>query len=196
MVVYERSDIINSVYALHQHSITKSAVFFLFLSDFTNAVCEHEKQTKWETAWWCKRERKEGNERLLACWALANKRVLSHYSHTAQCTGQSGDNECGVWCLAFLPSSCTSCLPTLLLCFPFLHPSCAAVFLTTSSTVCFHFCRFNYLLVCFASWFLVVTNVRAGKCLSFALVSSKLIGQLFTFTVHGLVCMNGKGRLF
>lgn len=74
------------------------------------------------------REKKKGNERLLSCWALANKRVLSHYSHTVQYTGQSGDNECGVWCLAFLPSSCTSCLPPLLL-FPFSPPLlCCSVF--------------------------------------------------------------------
>lgn len=75
----------------------------------------------------------------------------------------------------------------------FLHLSCASIL--TASTAMFHFCKFNYLLVRFALWFVVVTNVQARKCLSSALVSSKLIGQLFTFAVHGLVCINGKRTL-
>lgn len=54
----------------------------------------------------CLRERKErGNEKLLSCWALADECVLSHYAHTVQYAGQSGDNECSVWYLAFLPPS-------------------------------------------------------------------------------------------
>lgn len=63
----------------------------------------------------CLRERKErGNEKRLSCWALADECVLSHYSHTAQYAGQSGDNECSVWNLAFLPPSCLSGLLSLL----------------------------------------------------------------------------------
>lgn len=45
----------------------------------------------------CLRESKErGNEKHLSCWALADECVFSHYSHTAQYAGQSGDNECSV----------------------------------------------------------------------------------------------------
>lgn len=84
-----------------------------------------------------------------------------------------------------------------------LHCCCLSLFYNPLVLQCFwlhlqqccHFCRFNYLRVCFTAWLVVVTNVQARKRLSFALVSSKLIGQLFTFAIHGLVCMNVKGRL-
>lgn len=57
----------------------------------------------------CLRERKErGNEKRLFCWASADECVLSHYSHTVQYAGQSGDNECSVWYLAFFPPPCSS----------------------------------------------------------------------------------------
>lgn len=139
----------------------------------------------------------KGNERLLSCWALANKRVLFHYSRPAQYTGQSGDNECGVWCLAFLPSSCTSCLPTLLFCFAFLHPSCTAVFFfLLHRQQCFYFCRCNCPPVCFAPWFVVVQMYKLGNVFHSALFISELIGQLFTFTVNAWFVWMKRGDSF
>lgn len=99
------------------------------------------------------RERKErGNERRLSCWALVNKCVLSHYSHTAQYAGQSGNNECSVWCLAFL-SLLLVCSALSVVSFLFLHPctlQCCCFFAVTrkcrllcvqlsSNLLCIHF---------------------------------------------------------
>lgn len=95
----------------------------------------------------CLRERKErGNEKRLSCWVLADECVLSHYSHTAQYAGQSGDNECSVWYLAFLPPSLPPRLVCSLCCVLSLSsPLYTAEFSTVSNI--FAFSGFNYLAI-------------------------------------------------
>lgn len=119
----------------------------------------------------CLRERKErGNEKRLSCWALADECVLSHYSHTAQYAGQSGDNECSVWYLAFLPPPLLvwSALSVVSL---FLHPYTPQNFL--HYLVYLAFSRFNYLAI---SSFPVhvgqFKGVRQWRCQIFLSLSS------------------------
>lgn len=154
-----------------------------------------KKWTKWETVWWCKRERKRKAMKgyfLAGLWPISVSFPITLTRRNTRVSQVIMNAVSEAWPFSHPPAH--------LVC---LHCGCISLFYTPlvlqcfwlHLQQCFHFCRFNYLCVRFTAW-LVVTNVQTRKCLSFALVSSKLSGQLFTFAIHGLVCMNVKGRLF